>query len=168
MLSQTFCYWDKQQSADSNIIQFYLALKCTIDQSSHLHDRLLALNWTFHHHDRSLTKFYAGSESSLVCVVINIPHHPAVKTNNSSLSCIWQILNAGKRASIKILLEVICCSLYVNQTTLNVKSRTKLGGQAGGQPKIWGDMAHPGSPLESPLDFIQFRRRSGLTEDGCF
>jgi len=36
MLSQTFFYWDKQQSADSNIIQFYLTLKCTINQSSHL------------------------------------------------------------------------------------------------------------------------------------
>jgi len=26
-----------------------------------------------------------------------------------------------------------------------------LGSQAGGQPKIWGTMAHPGPPLESPL-----------------
>ena len=33
MLSQTFCYWDKQQSADSNTIQFHLTLKCTQDQS---------------------------------------------------------------------------------------------------------------------------------------
>jgi len=36
MLSQTFFYWDKQQSADSDIIQFYFTLKYTIDQSSHL------------------------------------------------------------------------------------------------------------------------------------
>jgi len=36
MLSQTFSYWDKRLSADSNIIQFYLTLKCTIDPSSHL------------------------------------------------------------------------------------------------------------------------------------
>ena len=28
-------YWDKQQSADSYIIQFHLTLKCTKDQSSH-------------------------------------------------------------------------------------------------------------------------------------
>jgi len=35
MLSQTFSYWDKQQSADSKIIQFYLTLKCTVDQYSH-------------------------------------------------------------------------------------------------------------------------------------
>jgi len=33
MLSQTLCYWDKQQSADSNIIQLHLTLKCTKDQS---------------------------------------------------------------------------------------------------------------------------------------
>jgi len=35
MLSQTFCFWDKQQSAHSNIIQVHLTLKCTKDQSSH-------------------------------------------------------------------------------------------------------------------------------------
>jgi len=29
MLSQTLCYEDKQQSADSNIIQVHLTLKCT-------------------------------------------------------------------------------------------------------------------------------------------
>jgi len=34
---------------------------------------------------------------------------------------------------------------------LNGKLRKKLGGQADGQPKIWGAMAQPGSPLESPL-----------------
>ena len=82
MLSQTFCYWDKQQSPGSNIIQLYLTLKWTIDQSSHFYDRLLASNWTFHNHDRGVTKIYAGSEQSLTCVVINISHHPAVKTNN--------------------------------------------------------------------------------------
>jgi len=32
-----------------------------------------------------------------------------------------------------------------------VKFSTKLLGQAGGQPKIWGAMAHPGPPLEPPL-----------------
>jgi len=35
LLSQTFCYWGKQQSVDRNIIQFYLTVKCAIDQSSH-------------------------------------------------------------------------------------------------------------------------------------
>jgi len=33
MLSQTLSYWDKQQSADNNIIQLHLTLKCTKDQS---------------------------------------------------------------------------------------------------------------------------------------
>jgi len=32
--SQTFCYWDKQHSADSNIIQLHLTLKSTKNQSS--------------------------------------------------------------------------------------------------------------------------------------
>jgi len=39
MLSQIFCYWNKQQSADSNIIQFHFILKCTKDQSSHFCDQ---------------------------------------------------------------------------------------------------------------------------------
>ena len=34
MLSQTFFYWDKQQSPDSNIIQLHLTLKCTKDNLS--------------------------------------------------------------------------------------------------------------------------------------
>ena len=38
-------------------------------------------------------------------------------------------------------------TVYVNQKNLNGKLRKKLGGQ----PKIWGAMAHPGPPLESPL-----------------
>jgi len=29
MLAQTFCYWDKQESADSIITQLHLTLKCT-------------------------------------------------------------------------------------------------------------------------------------------
>jgi len=41
MLSQTFSYWDKKQSADNNIIQFPLTLKCTKDQSSHIFDCFL-------------------------------------------------------------------------------------------------------------------------------
>ena len=67
MLSQTFCYWDKKQSADSNIIQFHLTLKCTKDQSSHFCDCFKRI---FQHHDRGLTIFHAGSEQPLVCVVI--------------------------------------------------------------------------------------------------
>jgi len=29
MLSQTFCYWDKQQSADNNVTQLHLTMECT-------------------------------------------------------------------------------------------------------------------------------------------
>jgi len=46
MFSQTFCYWDKQQSAESNIIQF---LNCTKDQSSHFCDCYLVSKWIFQH-----------------------------------------------------------------------------------------------------------------------
>ena len=39
----------------------------------------------------------------------------------------------------------------VNQTNLNGKLGKKLGGQTGGQAKIWGDHGPPRPPLESPL-----------------
>jgi len=71
MPSQTFWHWDKKQSADSNVIQFHLTLKCTKDQSSRFCDFFLASKWFFQHHDRNLTKFHAESEQPLVCVVIN-------------------------------------------------------------------------------------------------
>jgi len=84
MFSQTFCYWDKQQSADSNLIKFRLTLKCTKEQSSHLCDCFLVSKWIFQHHDRGLTKFHAGSEQPLVCVVINNSSYPTVKNNNTA------------------------------------------------------------------------------------
>jgi len=62
MLSQTFCYKDKQQSADSNTIQLHLTLKYTIDQVSHFCDYFLVSKWVFQHSDHCLTKFHAGSE----------------------------------------------------------------------------------------------------------
>jgi len=70
MLSQTFCYWNKQQFADSNIIQFHLTLKCTKDQSSHFSDCFLVSKLIFQYHDRGLTTFHAGCEQPLVCAVI--------------------------------------------------------------------------------------------------
>ena len=70
MLSQTFCSWDKQQSAVSNVTQFHLTLKCKKGQSSHFCDCFLVLKRLFQHHDRGLTKFHAGPEQLLVCVVI--------------------------------------------------------------------------------------------------
>jgi len=34
MLSQTFCYWDKQQSVESNITQHHLTLKINLPISA--------------------------------------------------------------------------------------------------------------------------------------
>jgi len=84
MLSQTFCYWEKQQSADSNIIQLHLTLKCTKDQSFQFCDCFLVSKWVFQHHNRGLTKFHAGSEQPLVCVVINNSSYPTVKINKTA------------------------------------------------------------------------------------
>ena len=84
MVSKTFCCWDKQQSADSNIFHFQLTLKCTKDQSSHFCDCFLASKWIFQKHDRSLTKFHGGTEQLLVCVVINNSGYPVVKNNNTA------------------------------------------------------------------------------------
>ena len=58
MLSQIFCYWDKQQSAESNITRFHLTLKCMKDQFSHFCDCVLDSKWIFQLHDPRLTKFY--------------------------------------------------------------------------------------------------------------
>ena len=79
MLSQILCYWEKQQSAESNIIQFHLTLKCTKDQSSHFCDCVSVSTWIFPHHDRGLTTFHAGSEQLPVCVVKNNSSYPIVK-----------------------------------------------------------------------------------------
>ena len=84
MLSQILCYWDKQQSAESNIFQFHLTVKCTKDQSSDFCDCFLVLKLILQHHDRGPTKFHAGPEQLLVCVVMNNSIYPAVKTNNTA------------------------------------------------------------------------------------
>jgi len=84
MLSQTFCYWDKQHSADSNIIQLHLTPTCTKDQSSHFCDSFLVSKWVFKHYDHCRTNFHAGSEQLLVCVVINNSSHPTVKNNSTA------------------------------------------------------------------------------------
>jgi len=54
MLSQTFCEWGKQKSADSNIFQFHLTLKCTKDQSFHFCDCFFASKWIFQNHGYGL------------------------------------------------------------------------------------------------------------------
>ena len=84
MLSQTFFYWDKQQSPDSNIIQFHLTLKCTKDQSFLFCDCFLVSKWVFQHHDHCLIKFHAGSAQRLMCVVINNSSYPTFKNNNTA------------------------------------------------------------------------------------
>jgi len=84
MLSQIFCYWNKQQSADSNIIQFQFILKCTKDQSFHFCDCFLISKLIFQHRDRGLTKFHAGSEQQLVCVVMINFVYLTVKNNNTA------------------------------------------------------------------------------------
>jgi len=84
MLLQTFCYWDKQQSADINIIQLHLTLKCTKDQSSHFCNCFLVSKWVFKHYDHCLTNFHARSEQLLVCVVINNSSHLTVKNNSTA------------------------------------------------------------------------------------
>ena len=84
MPSQTFGFWDKQQSADNYVFQFHLTLKCTKDQSSHFSDCFLVSKWIFQHHDRGPTKFHAGPENLPVCVVINNSSYPDVKNNNTA------------------------------------------------------------------------------------
>jgi len=84
MLSQNFWYWDKQQSADSNIIQLHLTLKCTKDQSSRFYDCFLVWKWVFQHYAHCLAKFHAGSEHPLVCVVINNSSYSTVKNTNTA------------------------------------------------------------------------------------
>ena len=104
MLSQTFCYWDKQQSADSNIIQFHLTLICTKDQSSHFCDCFLVSKWVFQRYDHCLTKFHAGSEQPLVRVVINNSSYPTVKNNNTAYRAFEKYWMQARGFSFKILL----------------------------------------------------------------
>jgi len=131
MLSQTFRYWNKQQSVDSNIIQFHFILKCTKDQSSHFRDSFLVSKWIFHHHDRGLTKFHAGSEQSLVCVVTINFDYPTVKNNDTAYHAFgkyWMQARGFLNYRLKYCWpKVIYCRLYVYQTNLNGKLRKKLG-----------------------------------------
>jgi len=150
MVSQTFCYWDKQQSADSNIFQFHLTLKCTKDQSSHFCDCFLVSKWIFQHHDRSSTRFHAESEQLLVCVVINNSSYPVVKNNNTAYYAFgkyWMQTRGFLNYRLKYCwLKVFYCICQPNELEREIMKKN-WGGQTGGQAKIWGDMAHPG-PLK--------------------
>jgi len=150
LLSQTFCYWDKQQSPDSNIIQLHLTLKCTEDQSSHFCDCFLVLKWVFQHYDRGLTKFYAGSEQPLVCVVVvSLPNR---QKQQHSLSCIWEMLNAGLRVSksFEILLAesyLLHMSRVVRRPVYHRSCRyfTANLAEAGKRPVFWKSASEAGS-----------------------
>jgi len=145
MLSQTFCYWDKYQSADSIIIQFHLTLKCTQDQSSHFCDCFLVSKWIFQHHDRGLTKFHAGSEQPRVCDVINNSHYPIVKNSNTANHAFgkyWIQARGFLNYHLNIAGRKLYCVCQPNELKreknggANRKSTKNLG---------WG-MAHPGPP----------------------
>jgi len=153
MLSQTFRYWNKQQSVDSNIIQFHFILKCTKDQSFHFRDSFLVSKWIFHHHDRGLTKFHAGSEQSLVCVVTINFDYPTVKNNDTAYHAFgkyWMQARGFLNYRLKYCWpKVIYCRLYVYQTNLNGKLRKNLrrrGAKEGAKQKSAGAMTHPGLP----------------------
>jgi len=150
MVSKTFCCWDKQQSADSNIFHFQLTLKCTKDQSSHFCDCFLASKWIFQKHDRSLTKFHGGTEQLLVCVVINNSGYPVVKNNNTAYHAFgkyWMQARGFLNYRLKYCWpKVFYCICQPNELEREIMNK-KLGVQA----KIWGAMAHPRPPLESPL-----------------
>jgi len=145
MLSQTFCYWGKQQSPDSNVFLFH-TLKCTKVQSSHFCDCFLVSKLTFQHHDRGLTKFHAGSEQLLLCVDINNSSCPTVKHNNTAYHAFgkyWMQARGFLSYRSKYCLP--------NVFTVYVNLRKKRGGQIGGQAKIWGRHGPLRPPLELPL-----------------
>ena len=128
MLSQIFCYWDNQQSAESNIIQFHLKLKCMKDQSSRFCDCVVVSKWTFQHHDRGLTKFHAGSEQLLVCVVVNNSYYPTVKNNNTAHHAFgkyWMQARGLLNYRLKYCWpEVIYCICQPNELERDFKKKT--------------------------------------------
>jgi len=155
MLSQTFCYWNKQQFADSNKIQFHFILKCTKDQSSHFCDCFLVSKWIFQHHDRDLTKFHAGYEQPLVCVVIINFIYPTVKNNNTAYHAFGKYWMQA-RDFLNYLFKycwpkVIYCSLHVYQINCtcppNELKRDIKKKNWGVQAKIWEGHGPPRPPL---------------------
>ena len=134
------------------------------ERSSYFCDSFLVSKWIFHHHDRGLTKFHAGSEQSLVCVITINFVYPTVKNNNKAYHAFgkyWMQARGFLNHHLKYCWpKVICCRLYVYQTNLNGKLRKKLGGQA----KIWGWHGPPRPPLESPLPAGTLFRGPAVTE----
>jgi len=140
MFSKTFCCWDKQQSADSNTIQFYLALKCTKDQSFHFCNCFLVSKWIFQHYDRGLTEFHTRSEQLLVCDVINNSSCPDVKNNNTAYRAFgkyWKQARGFLNYRLKYCWpKVIYCIFHSSKTNLNGKKNWG-GVETGSQQKIW-------------------------------
>jgi len=176
MLSQAFCCWDKQQSADFSIFQFHLTMKCTEDQSCHFCDCFLVLKWIFQNHDRGLTKFHAGSEQLLLCVFISNSSYPHVKHNNTAYHAFgkyWRQATGFINYRLKYCwLKAFYCICQPNELKREIKK--KLGSQTRSTAKIWEGRGRPKPPLESQLvlDDLTWRsfERSGfiLLAGSCF
>jgi len=149
MLSQTFCYWGKQQSTESNIFQFHLTLQCTKDQSFHFCDCLLVSKWIFQSHGLGLTKFHAGPEQLLLCVVINNSSYPPVKHKNIAYHAFgkyWMQAREFPNYHLKYWWpKVFYCICQPNE--LNGKLRKKLEGPNRGSSKNLGGHGPPRPPL---------------------
>ena len=142
MLSQIFCYWDKQQSVESDISQFHLTLKRTKDQSSYFSDCVLVSKWIFQHHYRGPTKFHAGSEQPLVNIVINSSSFPIVRNNSAYyvFRKYWMQARGLLNYRLKYCWpEVIYCICQANKLGREIKKKT-----GGAKQRA---MAHPGPPL---------------------
>ena len=80
------------------------------------------MNWIFEFSTlpRDLTKFHAGSEQPLVCVVIISFIYPTVKNNNTTYHAFgkyWMRARGFLNYRFKYCWpKVICCSLHVYQT----------------------------------------------------
>ena len=149
MLSQTFCYWDKKQSADGNIIQFHLTLKCTKDQSFNFCEYVLVSKWIFHQHDRGLSKFHAGSEQLLVCVIINNCSYPAVKKTNTAYHAFGKYWMQARGFLVDRLKytwpKCIHCVCQPNELKREIKKKT--GEASRGPSKNVGGHGPPRPPL---------------------
>jgi len=145
MLSQMFCYWGKQQSVDNNVIQLHLTLKCTKDKSSHFCDCFLVSIWIFQRDDRGLTKFHAGSEQTLVCVVINKSSYPTVKNNNTAYYAFrkyWMQARGYLDNRLKYCWpKIIYCICQPNELKREIKKNT--GGPNRGPSKNLGVYGPP-------------------------
>jgi len=122
-------------------------LKCTKDQSSHFCDCFLVSKLIFQHHDSGLTKFHAGSEQPLVCVVIINFVYPTVKNNNTAYYAFgkyWLQATGFLNYLLKYFWpKIIYCICQPNKIKREIKKKT------GGQAKIWGGHGPSRPPLRT-------------------